>query len=66
MAQGPSIEIGIIGREGMTGLPLLLGHDRAQHETFMQLAGTGLRISAAHLRRADEAGHLASCDAPLR
>jgi CRP-like cAMP-binding protein len=53
--KGASIEIGIIGREGMTGLPLLLGHDRAQHETFMQLAGTGLRISAANLRRADEA-----------
>lgn len=53
--KGPSIEIGIIGREGMTGLPLLLGHDRAQHETFMQLAGWGLRISAGHLRRADEA-----------
>jgi CRP-like cAMP-binding protein len=53
--KGASIEIGIIGREGMTGLPLLLGHDRAQHETFMQLAGTGLRISAADLRRVDEA-----------
>jgi CRP-like cAMP-binding protein len=52
--RGTSIEIGIIGREGMTGLPLILGHDRAQHETFMQLGGTGLRISAANLRRADE------------
>jgi CRP-like cAMP-binding protein len=53
--KGASIEVGIIGRDGMTGLPLLLGHDRAQHETFIQLAGTGMRISAANLRRADEA-----------
>ena len=50
-----SIEVGIIGREGMTGIPLLLGHDRAQHETFIQLAGSGLRISADNLRAADEA-----------
>ena len=50
----PSIEVGIIGREGMTGLAIVLGHDRAQHETYIQVAGTGLRISAAKLREADE------------
>ena len=50
-----SIEVGIIGREGMTGLPILLGHDRAQHETFIQLAGKGLRIAAADLQRAQDA-----------
>jgi len=54
-SHGISIEVGIIGREGMTGLPILLGYDRAQHETFMQLAGNGLRISAADLRHADMA-----------
>ena len=50
-----SIEVGIIGREGMTGLPLLLGHDRAEHETFIQLAGNGLCIAAADLHRAQDA-----------
>ena len=50
----PSIEVGIIGREGMTGLAVVLGNDRAQHETYIQVAGNGLRISAANLRRADE------------
>jgi CRP-like cAMP-binding protein len=49
-----SIEVGIIGREGMTGLAIVLGHDRAQHATYIQAAGKGLRISAANLRQADE------------
>jgi CRP-like cAMP-binding protein len=50
----PSIEVGIIGREGMTGLAIVMGHDRAQHDTYIQVAGHGLRISAAKLREADE------------
>src|SRR5436853_2303105 len=50
----PSIEVGIIGREGMTGLAIILGSDRAQHATYIQAAGTGLRISADRLREADE------------
>jgi CRP-like cAMP-binding protein len=49
-----SIEVGIIGREGMTGLAIVMGHDRAHHQTFIQVAGNGLRISAAHLRQANE------------
>src|SRR5438552_4009013 len=50
----PSIEVGIIGREGMTGLAVVLGDDRAQHETYVQVAGKGRRISTAHLREATE------------
>lgn len=50
----PSIEVGIIGREGMTGLAVVLGNDRAQHATYIQVAGKGLRITAANLRQADE------------
>jgi CRP-like cAMP-binding protein len=48
----PSIEVGIIGREGMTGLAILLGSDRAQHETYIQAAGSGLRMGAKELRHA--------------
>ena len=50
----PSIEVGIIGREGMTGLAVLLGGDRAAHDSYVQVAGKGQRISAANLRGADE------------
>ena len=45
-----SIEIGLIGREGMTGLAVVMGTDRTHHETFMQCAGRGWRISAQNLR----------------
>jgi CRP-like cAMP-binding protein len=55
VADGPGkrdIEVGIIGREGMTGLALALGQDRARHTTYIQLAGAGQRMSAAKLRQA--------------
>ena len=48
----PSIEVGIIGREGMSGVAIILGSDRAQHATYMQFGGDGLRISADRLREA--------------
>jgi CRP-like cAMP-binding protein len=47
-----NIEICIIGNEGMTGLPILLDTDRPLHETFIQTAGNGWRITAEHLRLA--------------
>jgi CRP-like cAMP-binding protein len=46
------IEVGLIGREGMTGLPVVLGNDRNEHETFMQSAGEGYCIRTQHLRGA--------------
>ena len=55
VADGPGkrdIEIGIIGRECMTGLALVLGQDRARHTTYIQVAGAGQRMSAAKLRQA--------------
>ena len=46
------IEVGVIGREGMTGLPVVLGGDRNEHETFMQAAGHGHCIRVQRLREA--------------
>ena len=46
------VEVGIIGREGMTGLSIVFGKDRSRHETFIQMPGDGWRISAANLRAA--------------
>src|SRR5215211_4701112 len=51
-SQGRRIEAGIIGREGLTGMPILLGADRTPHECFIQTPGAGLRIRADDLRRA--------------
>ena len=51
-----ALEIGIIGREGMTGFPLVMGiNERPQHETYIQVTGKGHRLSADHLREALEA-----------
>ena len=47
-------EVGVIGHEGVTGMPVILGVDSSPHETYMQLSGYGSRISAANLRAAME------------
>jgi CRP-like cAMP-binding protein len=55
VADGPGkrdLEVGLIGREGMTGLAVVLGHDRARHTTYMQAAGAGQRMQATRLRKA--------------
>jgi CRP-like cAMP-binding protein len=44
------IEVGIIGREGMTGLAVVMDNDRSPHDTYIQAAGAGHRISASKLR----------------
>jgi CRP-like cAMP-binding protein len=49
---GRRIEVGIFGREGMSGTPLLLGSDRTPHECFAQVPGSALRIGADDLTRA--------------
>jgi CRP-like cAMP-binding protein len=44
-----SLEVGMIGREGMTGLSVILMAERSPNETFMQSAGEGWRIGAEEL-----------------
>jgi CRP-like cAMP-binding protein len=46
------LEVGLIGCEGVTGLPIILGNDRSPNETFMQVAGHGVRVPAQKLREA--------------
>lgn len=46
----PPMEIGMIGREGMLGVSLLLGLDRAPQMAMVQGPGTALRISSKALR----------------
>ncbi len=41
---GESVEVGVIGREGFSGLYGVLGHRQAAHSVMMQGAGSGLRI----------------------
>jgi CRP-like cAMP-binding protein len=51
---GRGIEVGLIGREGMTGLAVIMGSDRSPHDTFIQVAGDGQRISSVKLCQAVE------------
>jgi CRP-like cAMP-binding protein len=44
------IEIGLIGCEGMTGTTVVMGNHRSPNLTYIQVAGSGLRIPAADLR----------------
>jgi CRP-like cAMP-binding protein len=44
--EGRRIEVGIFGRDGMSGTSVLLGSDRSPHESFVQIAGTALRMDA--------------------
>ena len=45
------LEVGIIGRDGVTGLAVVMGGDRSPNETFIQVAGEGSRIASDRLRQ---------------
>ena len=54
LADGSYVEVGIAGREGMVGLPLLLGADASPSEARVQMPGAALRLGAAPFREALE------------
>lgn len=41
---GRSVEVGIVGKEGMVGMSLMVGLQRGTFRAIMQMAGSGLRI----------------------
>lgn len=47
---GESVEVAVIGREGMTGVYGMLGHDQGAHSVIMQGPGAGLRIRLSVVR----------------
>ena len=51
-SSGKRVEVGLIGREGMTGLPIVLGNHRSPNATYMQAAGRGKCMPATELRKA--------------
>ena len=46
-----SLEVGLIGNEGMLGIPLVLGVDVSPVRAVVQGAGSALRMDAAHFCR---------------
>jgi CRP-like cAMP-binding protein len=47
---GNTVEVGIIGVDGVVGLPILLGGAGSPGRTFVQIAGSGYRLEAAILK----------------
>ena len=63
---GEAVEVGLVGREGMVGLPLVLGESVSPFEVIVQLSGTATRIPReAFVEQALGSGH-SFCDALLR
>ena len=54
MADGASIEVGMIGIEGMIGVAALLGATLSSHQTIVQIPGDALRMSAVECKAAFE------------
>ena len=48
--KGESVEVGVIGREGFSGLPALLDQPQMSHSVIIQGSGTGLRIRSSIIR----------------
>ena len=48
------VEVGVVGREGMSGVAVVMGSDRSQNNVFVQIAGHGQRLSSERLRIAME------------
>jgi len=47
--EGATIEVGVIGNEGMVGVLAILGMNRMPHDTMMQLPGNALRMKFTRL-----------------
>lgn len=52
LADGARAEVGVVGREGMVGLPLAFGVETAYTEAMVQGTGTALRTEAGAFRQA--------------
>jgi CRP-like cAMP-binding protein len=48
-SDGRSVEVAIVGKEGIVGTPLVVGLIRGPHRAVMQIVGSGLRIKSADL-----------------
>ena len=60
LEDGVQAEVGVIGREGMLGTPLLFGVDTSYVESMVQIAGSAWRMEAGAFKRELET------NAPLR
>jgi CRP-like cAMP-binding protein len=58
MADGGSVEVGVVGFEGIAGLPFVLGVEESPHETMVQIQDGAARMPAHVLREEFKRGGL--------
>ena len=58
VAGNASLEVGIVGNEGMAGISVFMGVNTSRNRAVVQSAGTALRMKAAALRK--ETNHVGS------
>jgi CRP-like cAMP-binding protein len=51
MRNGDAVEVGTIGNEGFVGLPVVFGDERAPSSVYVQVPGTGVRMTAERFRQ---------------
>jgi CRP-like cAMP-binding protein len=51
-ANNTQVEVGLVGREGMTGTAVVLNCAQSPHSTYIQVAGEGQRMRASELSKA--------------
>ena len=51
MANGDAAEVGTIGNEGVVGLPLVLQDERSPTSVYIQVPGTGFRMTASRFQK---------------
>jgi CRP-like cAMP-binding protein len=57
MRDGATVEVGLIGRDGMVGIPVLLGDDIAFEAAIVQIAGRALRMPSATFKEVIKGSH---------
>ena len=59
VADRSTLEVGIVGNEGVAGVSVFMGVDTSPHRAIVQGAGTAVRMKASVIRKeSDGAGHL--------
>jgi CRP-like cAMP-binding protein len=51
MKDGRSVEVGLVGRDGMIGLQVAAGLDRFTYSVVMQVPGDGFRVTAIKIKQ---------------
>ena len=52
--KGESVEVGVVGKEGFTPIPVAAGVRRSPHRAVMQIGGEGFKINVSELATALE------------